>query len=148
MKQIVSELVSYIGYKILDHYYERVMGLLHLTYDHFQALFFVLIPVLSHLFPVPKRPLVVGLCSFIPVTPRKEKKAPRLSEVSPLNMHWTQHCFMRLYFTVSSLFFRRLKTDVLTCGFNLVHAAPFLNNKYQFHRREKIQTTARYNIPQ
>lgn len=40
MKQIVSELVSYIGYKILDHYYERVMGLLHLTYDHFQALFF------------------------------------------------------------------------------------------------------------
>lgn len=55
---------------------------------------------------------------------------------------------MNPYFTVSSLFFRRLKTDVLTCGFNLVHVAPFLNNKYQFHRRRKTQITARYNIPQ
>lgn len=41
---------------------------------------------------------------------------------------------------------------MLTCGFNLLHAAPFLNSKDQFHRREKnpnnskIQYSANHHL--
>lgn len=34
---------------------------------------------------------------------------------------------------------------MLTCGFNLLHAAPFLNNKDQFHRREKKNSKMQYS---
>lgn len=72
----------------------------------------------------------------------------------PLNFYRTLLRILKIIPLRESLFhcvqamLQRLKADALARDFNLFHAAPFLNSKYQFHRREKTQIALRYNISQ
>lgn len=136
------ELFSCTGHKTLHHRHEKcelLASVWHLII--FSAIF---LPRYSRAVSCASRPQTSTLwftCIFLYSlhTQERQKKAPGFSEVSPTT-HWIQCSSRNLYFTGSSLFCRRPKTDVLTCGFHLAHAAPFLNNKYQFHRQEKKPT--------
>lgn len=64
----------------------------------------------------------------------------RILKILPLHFESLFHCVQAML--------QRLKADALARDFNLFHAAPFLNSKYQFHRREKTQIALRYNISQ
>lgn len=65
----------------------------------------------------------------------------------PLNFYRTLLRILKIIPLHESLFhcvqamLQRLKADALARDFNLFHAAPFLNSKYQFHRRENTNST-------
>ena len=80
--------------------------------------------------------------AYIPLFHSHTEKKKR-----PLNFYRTLLRILKIIPLHESLFhcvqamLQRLKADALARDFNLFHAAPFLNSKYQFHRRENTNST-------
>lgn len=123
------------------------MVLLRLTPANFQVLFSVsFFSAFSLCFHSTNYCFLVGI--YIPSFPSHTGKTKRLLSFQRSFLLSTEcNAASWIYFFVSNLCFRSLKTDALTCGFPLVHALPWLNSKSQFYRQVKT-LTVRYNIPQ